>query len=114
MEIVSWILQGLLAAMFIMAGLGKVSGSKMHRDSFDHLRLPQWFRVVTGLVELVGAALLIAGYWQTDFAMAGALVLGVTAIGGTLAHLRVKDGFKQTFMIVLLGIVSFVLVGIVS
>ena len=99
--------------MFIMAGLGKVSGAKMHRDSFDHLRLPQWFRMVTGLIELVGAALLIVGYWQTDYTTAGAWVLGVTAIGGLAAHLRAKDGFKETFMIVVLGIIAFVVVGLV-
>lgn len=48
------------------------------------------------------------GYWQADYTMAGALLLGVVAIGGTLAHIRAKDGFKETFMIVLLGIIAFV------
>jgi putative oxidoreductase len=30
-----------------------------------------------------------------------------------LAHIRVKDGFKDTFMIVLLGILSFILLYLV-
>ena len=38
----------------------------------------------------------------------GALLLGVTAIGGILTHIRVKDSFKQMFPIVLLGILSFI------
>ena len=109
MTILGWILQGLLAAMFLMAGFGKVTGSKMHREAFVHWRLPQWFRIVTGLVELIGSGLLIIGYWQKNFAIAGALILGVTAIGGLITHLRVKDGFKETFMIVLLGIIAFIL-----
>jgi len=113
MNMLIWVLQGLLAAMFVMASLGKVSGAKAQKDTFNHLRLPQWFRWITGLVELVGAALLIAGYWNTDLTKAGALVIGITAIGGTAAHLRVKDGMKQTFMIVLLGIIAFVIVGLV-
>ncbi|AOH56575.1 hypothetical protein ABE28_019585 [Peribacillus muralis] len=113
MTILGWVLQGLLVAMFLMAGFGKVTGSKMHREAFVHLGLPQWFRTVTGVVELIGAALLIIGYWQKDFAIAGALLLGVTAIGGLLSHVRVKDGFKETFMIVLLGIISFLLLFII-
>ncbi|REE68074.1 DoxX-like protein [Paenibacillus taihuensis] len=112
MDILVWILQGLLAAMFIMASLGKISGAKAQKDTFEHLRLPQWFRWITGLVELVGAALLIAGYWNSNFTLVGALVIGVTAIGGTVAHLRVKDGMKHTFMIVLLGIIAFVIAGL--
>ncbi|QED46921.1 DoxX family protein [Cytobacillus dafuensis] len=109
MTILEGALQGLLAFMFLTAGFGKVTGSKMHRELFVHWRLPQWFRVVTGLVELAGAVLLIIGFWQKDFAIAGASLLGVTAIGGTLTHIRVKDGFKETFMIVLLGIIAFIL-----
>ncbi|MBM7566337.1 DoxX family protein [Paenibacillus sacheonensis] len=113
MDVLIWILQGLLAAMFVMAGLGKVSGAKAQKDTFEHLRLPQWFRGITGIVELAGAALLIAGYWNTDYTMAGALVIGVTAIGGTFAHLRARDGMKETFMIVLMGIIAFVIVGLI-
>nr|WP_231507706.1 DoxX family protein [Bacillus sp. UNC41MFS5] len=48
MTILGWVLQGLLAAMFLMAGFGKVTGSKMHREAFVHWRLPQWFRIVLG------------------------------------------------------------------
>lgn len=113
MTIFIWVLQGLLAAMFLMAAVGKLTGSSMHRGVFDHLRLPQWFRVVTGLVELTGSVLLVVGYWQEMFIVSGSLILGVTAIGGMLAHIRVKDGFKDMFMIVFLGILSFLLLYLV-
>jgi putative oxidoreductase len=108
MDILIIVLQSLLALMFLMAGFGKISGSKMHIEGFNHWRLPQWFRVVTGFVELVGAAALIIGYWEPSWVAAGALLLGVTAIGGILTHIRVKDSFKQSFMIVLIGIISFI------
>ncbi|TMU87520.1 DoxX family protein [Bacillus sp. BHET2] len=113
MTIFIWTLQGLLAAMFLMAAVGKLTGSSMQRGVFEHLRLPQWFRGVTGLVELTGAALLVIGYWQENVISAGALILGITAIGGMLAHIRVKDGFKDTIMIVVLGILSFILLYLV-
>jgi putative oxidoreductase len=113
MNIFIWVLQGILAGMFLMAAVGKLTGSSLHRGVFDHLRLPQWFRVVTGLVELSGAVLLVLGYWNETYIGPGSLILGVTAIGGMLAHIRVKDGFKDTFMIVLLGILSFILLYLV-
>jgi putative oxidoreductase len=108
MNILSIVLQSLLLLAFLMAGMGKVAGSKMHVEGFNQWRLPQWFRVVTGIVELVGAVALIIGFWEHSWAAAGALLLGVTAIGGVLTHIRVKDSFKQMFPIVLLGILSFV------
>lgn len=36
MTILAWILQGLLALMFIMAGFGKITGSKMHIEGFKN------------------------------------------------------------------------------
>jgi putative oxidoreductase len=108
MEILTYVLQGILALMFLMAGFGKVTGSKMHVEAFTHWKLPQWFRVVTGLVELAGAVLLIVGYWVPSSAKAGALLLAVTGIGGILTHIRVKDSFKDTAMILFLAILSFV------
>lgn len=107
--ILTWILQGLLIVMFLMAGVGKTVGLQMHKESFDKWRFPQWFRVVTGLVEVAGAVLLIIGFWNTTSGIAGALLLGLTAIGGVLTHIRAKDSIKETFAIILLGIIAFIL-----
>ncbi len=96
MNIFSIVLQSLLALAFLMAGLGKVSGSKMHVENFKKWRMPQWFRVVTGLIEFVSAAALIIGFWEPSWVAAGALVIGITAIGGILTHVRAKDSLKDT------------------
>jgi putative oxidoreductase len=109
MTIFSTILQSLLVLMFLMAGMGKISGSKMHVEGFKHWGYPQWFRIVTGIVELAGVATLIIGYWEPSWVAIGALILGITGIGGILTHMRVKDSFKDTFMILLLAIFSIVL-----
>jgi len=108
MEILTYILQGILVIMFLFAGFGKVMGLKAHMEAFDHLRLPQWFRIVTGIVELAGAALLIFGYWASTFATAGALIFAITGAGGILSHIRVKDSLKDTAMITFLTILSVV------
>ncbi|MDF2662706.1 MAG: hypothetical protein K0Q94_5497 [Paenibacillus sp.] len=108
MQVVSIIIQIVLALLFLMAGAGKAAGSNMHVENFKQWRLPQWFRVVTGLVELIGAAALVIGIWEPSWAAAGALWLGITSIGGIWVHIRARDTFKQSFMIVLLFILCAV------
>jgi putative oxidoreductase len=108
-NVVAIVLQILLALMFLMAGIGKLAGSKMHVDNFDHWKLPQWFRAVTGFVEILGAVALIIGFWEPSWIAAGALWIGIISLGGILTHVRVKDTFKQTFMIILIFIISTVL-----
>ncbi|RFU69298.1 DoxX family protein [Bacillus sp. V59.32b] len=108
MVILTYILQGILVLLFLMAGYGKLSGSEMHVEGFKKWGYPQWFRIVTGIVELVGAVLLIVGYWAEASAITGALILGITGIGGILTHIKVKDSFKDTAMILLLTILAFV------
>lgn len=61
-----------------------------------NLRIPQWFRVITGIVQLAGAAALIWGYWAEDVIAWGAIWLGITMPGALFAHLRVKDSIGKT------------------
>lgn len=76
---------------------------KMHVDNFDRLKLPQWFRVFTGLVELVGAIAIIVGIWTPSWAAWAGILLAVTMLGAVAAHIRGKDPAGQTvFPLVLL------------
>lgn len=114
MEIFGWVVQGLLAVAFLMAGLGKLFGSEMHKKSFEHWRLPQWFRVVTGLVETIAAVLLIVGFWYYTALISGAWLLVVVGFGGVITHARVRDSFKDTLTITVLGILAIILLVIVT
>jgi uncharacterized membrane protein YphA (DoxX/SURF4 family) len=79
----AWVLQGLLAAAFLAAGGAKLAGVPMMVQIFDQIGMGQWFRIVTGVVEVVGAvALLIPG-----FAAIGAAWLGATMFFAVLTHL---------------------------
>ncbi len=83
--IAAWILAAVLAAAFLAAGGAKLAGAPMMVQSFEQIGLGQWFRIVTGLVEIAGAvALLVPGY-----AFFGALWLAATMAGAVLAHLLV-------------------------
>lgn len=85
LNIVAWSLQVLLALVFLAAGGAKLAGVPMMVQVYDLIGVGQWFRIVTGLVEVAGAiALLIPGY-----AAFAALWLACTMAGAILAHLTV-------------------------
>ena len=72
----AWALQGIVAAAFLAAGSAKLAGVPFMVDLFAQIGLGQWFRVVTGVVEVAGAvALLVSGV-----ASIGALWLGFTMV----------------------------------
>ena len=49
-----------------------------------------------GIIQLVGAIVLVRGYWAADVIAWGAIWLGIKMMGVLLAHLRVKDSFGKT------------------
>ena len=78
----AWILQGIIAAAFLAAGLAKLAGVPFMVELFEQIGLGQWFRVATGVVEVTGAvALLIPG-----LASIGALWLGFTMVCAVATH----------------------------
>lgn len=78
-------LRGLLTIAFVMAGGAKLAGAEMMVQTFDAVGVGQWFRYVTGLIEVGGAIML----WVPAARLLGALMLMVTMIGAVLAHLLI-------------------------
>jgi uncharacterized membrane protein YphA (DoxX/SURF4 family) len=76
------ILQGLLAAAFLAAGGAKLIGVPMMVELFDQIGMGQWFRIVTGLVEVAGALALLA----PGCAALGAAWLATTMFFAVLTH----------------------------
>lgn len=96
MGVFSIVLQSLLILYYLFSGSAKVIGAKYWDDIFNTLKLPQWFRIVTGFVQLIGAIVLIVGFWiEGAIAWAG-IWLGITMLLAVLAHIRVKDQFGKT------------------
>lgn len=103
------ILQVILALGFLMFGWMKFTSEDMVKG-FDHFGLPQWFRVVTGIVEWAGALLLIAGIWLTPLATIGAALLAITMAGAILTHIRAKDPLTGSIMPLILMLLNVVVV----
>ncbi len=109
MIILIWILQIILIAFFTMAAVSKITNSQALVDQFDEMNLPQWFRIVTGWVEVIGAVLLIIGFWSKTSAVLGALLFIVVGVGGILSHIRSKDNVKGTLPIIVLTLIATLL-----
>ena|SRR6266850_998862 len=81
----AWIVQGLLAAAFLAAGGAKLAGVPTMVQVFDQIGMGQWFRVVSGLVEVIGAVALVV----PGFAALGAAGLGATMFLAVLTDLLI-------------------------
>jgi uncharacterized membrane protein YphA (DoxX/SURF4 family) len=78
-------IRGLLTAAFLAAGFAKLAGAEMMVATFDAVGLGQWFRHVTGLIQ-IGAAILL---WVPGMQAMAAVTLLCTMIGAVIAHLTV-------------------------
>jgi putative oxidoreductase len=80
-----WALQIGLALMFLKAGIPKLAGNPMMVQLFGVIGLGQWFRYLTGSLEVAGAiGLLVPG-----LAGYAGLVLAVVMSGAVVTHLAV-------------------------
>src|SRR5437762_3018595 len=76
-NITLWTLQVLVALAFVAAAAGKLLGSADMIALFDSVGVGQWFRYVTGLLELLGALLLSV---PGTAAFGSVLLAGVMAV----------------------------------
>jgi uncharacterized membrane protein YphA (DoxX/SURF4 family) len=79
------VIKALLTLAFGAAGLAKLAGAEMMVQTFDAVGVGQWFRYVTGIIE-VGSAILL---WVPSFTVYAAGLLVCTMIGAVLAHFTV-------------------------
>ena len=94
-----WVVQIALAGMFLLAGGSKLLGASAMVALFDAIGIGQWFRYVTGLIE-VGSALALL---MPAFAVFGALTLVPTMIGAIATQLFIVGGSPVPPAVLLLG-----------
>ena len=80
-----WSLQIVVALAFFAAGAAKLAGVPFMVQLFDQIGIGQWFRIVTGVVEIAGAITLL----HPRLASLGGLWLGFTMFFAVLTHLFV-------------------------
>jgi uncharacterized membrane protein YphA (DoxX/SURF4 family) len=83
--IVLWGLRIVLALLFVATGLSKLSGQPMMVTEFDTIGLGQWFRYLTGALEVIAAiAVLVPA--ASAF---GALLMVCVAAGAFITQIGV-------------------------
>src|SRR5258706_7545428 len=100
-----WILQIGAAGMFLMVGFFKLSGDPQMVGLFDAIGLGQWFRYVTGSLEVLGAILLLiprlSGF--------GALLLAGIMLGAATTHLCVvgRSPLPAIDLLIVTGVIAW-------
>jgi uncharacterized membrane protein YphA (DoxX/SURF4 family) len=94
-----WALQIGLAFMFLMAGSAKLGGDPRMVAMFGVIGVGQWFRYVTGAIE-VGAALALL---HPATAAYGALLLIPTMLGAVATHLFIVGGSPAVAVVLLVS-----------
>jgi putative oxidoreductase len=81
-RVAEWVLSGLLAMMFLFAGGFKLSGAQTAINNFAKWGYPDWFRVVTGVIEVTAAVLVLV----RRLSFYGAVLIVATMVGAVLTH----------------------------
>lgn len=105
-NITLWVLQIAAAGMFLMAGGSKLAGAAPMVALFDAIGIGQWFRYVTGTIEVGSAVLLLI----PGLAAFGAALLVCTMIGAIFTHLTIVHT-SPAIPVVLLVAVAVILWG---
>jgi uncharacterized membrane protein YphA (DoxX/SURF4 family) len=84
-----WVLQALAAAAFLYVGAIKIAGTNAQLiQLFNQIGIGQWFRYLTGGLEVIGAIALLVPRFTTF----GALLLSFIMVGAVITHLFVVGG----------------------
>ena len=99
-----WMVQIALAGMFLLAGGSKLLGAPAMVALFNTIGIGQWFRYLTGFIE-VGAAIALL---VPSIAVYGALALVATMIGAVAAELFIVGDSAVPPAVLLFGAVGVV------
>ena len=108
-----WIVQGLLAALFLFAGVMKLVMPIEEMTKQMPLPLPGWFLLFTGVVEVLGAVGLILPWLLrkrpglTPLAAAGLVIVMIGATAYTLAAGDIASALMPLVVGILCGFVAY-------
>lgn len=101
-----WVLQIGLAGMILFAGYSKLTADPLMVAMFEAIGVGQWFRLLTGALEVLGAVLLLL----PRFSGSGALLLAAIMVGAVMTHLFLLGGSAANAATLLVALTPVALV----
>jgi putative oxidoreductase len=98
LNIACWVLQGLAAFAFLAAGGSKLAGAGAMVGMFARLGAGQWFRYLTGALEVLGAV----GLLIPKATFYGAVLLAMVMVGAIITHIAILGGNPTPAIVLLL------------
>jgi uncharacterized membrane protein YphA (DoxX/SURF4 family) len=104
-NIVLWVLQIGAAGMFLMVGFLKLSGNPQLVALFEAIGIGQWFRYLTGSLEVAGAILLLI---PRTSGLAALMLAGVMACA-VVTHVFIVGGspMMAIILLVITGVIAW-------
>jgi len=108
MSILIIIVQVVLGLLFVLIGSMTVAGMKMFVENFRRFGYPQWFRIVTGSLEVLGGIGLLIGIWLPWLAELASAGLTLVMLGAFLTELRTREPLQKMVLPIVLGALAIV------
>lgn len=106
LNILLWCIQALLALEFVAVSSAKLMGMQEMVQLFTAVGFGQWFRYVTGILELAGAVLIMVPRTMSI----GAALLATIMLGAIIVHVFILQ-VPPTAPVVLFLLTGFVVWG---
>ena len=108
MSILIIIAQVVLGLLFVVIGSMTVAGMNMFVENFRHFGYPQWFRIVTGSLEVLGGIGLLIGIWLPWLAELASAGLTLVMLGAFLTEVRTREPLQKIVLPIVLGALAIV------
>ena len=108
MSILIIILQVVLGLLFVAIGSMTVAGRKMFVEAFRGFGYPQWFRVVTGSLEVLGGVGLLIGLWLPWLAALASTGLALVMLGAVFSQVRTRQSWQRIVVPLVVGVLTIV------
>ena len=108
MSILIIVMQVVSGLLFLLIGSMTVAGMKMFVENFRRFGYPQWFRIVTGSLEVFGGLGLLIGIWLPWLAALASAGLALVMLGAVSTHLRIREPLQKIALPVVMGALAVV------
>ena len=108
MSILIIIVQVVLGLLFVLIGSMTVAGRKMFVENFRRFGYPQWFRIVTGSLEVLGGIGLLIGIWLPWLAALASTGLTLVMLGAVFTEIRTREPLQKIVLPFVMGALAIV------